>query len=144
MKVPKTRILCTEDNPDTRDLLVLILGEEGFDVVCAEGSEEALRLAKTEVFDLFLIDSWLPGLPGVELCKELRKFAPTTPVLFYSAAAYAQDKENARLAGAQGYLVKPAGCDELVSAVNRVISESKPSQTPRSSGSLSYAVSNAG
>ena len=108
------RILCTEDNPDTRELLAFLLESEGFEVVCADSAADALELAKTQAFDLLLVDSWMPGLSGVELTEQLREFGLKTPILFYSGAARDQDKEDARLAGAQGYLVKPVDIDDLI------------------------------
>jgi DNA-binding response OmpR family regulator len=127
MELSRDRILCTEDDPDTREMLTLILRHGGFDVFCAESSQDALDLATTEAFDLLLIDSWTPGLSGTELSKALRESNVSTPILFYSGAAYERDKENARLAGAQGYMVKPADSDELVSEIARLIAESKTS-----------------
>lgn len=51
----------------------------------------------------------MPGLSGQELPTEIRKFDKSTPILFYSGAAYESDKQAARDAGAQGYLTKPEG-----------------------------------
>lgn len=134
MATPKRRILCTEDDPDTRELIVLVLTETGFDVKCADTPVKAIEMAKSESFDLYLVDNWMPGLTGPELTRKLREFDLKTPILFYSAAAFESDKEDARLAGAQGYLVKPVGFNELASEVRRLITESrrvKPS-APRS------------
>ena len=121
MTSPKGRILCTEDDSDTRELLVLILGASGYHVTLSESSADALTLAKSEQFDLMLVDNWMPGMSGNELTREIRKFNSATPILFYSGAAYECDKQNARDAGAQGYLVKPEGIFELVAEVARLI-----------------------
>lgn len=128
MPNPKGRILCSEDDEDTRSMIVLLLTGHGFEVVCTENAEKAIEQAKNEIFDLFLIDSWLPGMTGTDLCEAVRKFDVKTPILFYSGAAYETDKEAARLAGAQGYVVKPAFGDELVDEVVRLIAESKLAQ----------------
>ena len=125
MNTPKRRILCTDDDPDTRELIVLVLTETGFDVKCADTAVEAIDLAMSESFDLYLVDNWMPDLTGPELTRKLREFDPKTPILFYSAAAFESDKEAARLAGAQGYLVKPVGFNELASEVRRLITESR-------------------
>lgn len=125
MPSPKARILCTEDDPDTRDLIKLALCGEGYDVVTAESAQQALRLAQLESFDLYLIDNWMPGLSGDELTRKIREHDSETPILFYSGAAYESDKESARASGAQGYLVKPAGVDELIDEVARLIAEAK-------------------
>ena len=125
MPSPKLRILCTEDDADTRDLIKLVLSGEGYDVVTSESAQQALRLAQSESFDLYLIDDWMPGLSGHELTRKIREHDSETPILFYSGAAQESDKESARASGAQGYLVKPAGMDELVAEVARLIAEAK-------------------
>ena len=125
MRSPKGRILCTEDDVDTRELIDFILTQYGFEVVCSASNVQAIALAKTQNFDLYLVDNWMPGLSGTELTKKLRQFDLKTPVLFYSGAAYETDREAARVSGAQGYLVKPANGDKLIAEVTRLIAESK-------------------
>jgi DNA-binding response OmpR family regulator len=122
---PKGRILCTEDDPDTRDLIALVLSQHGFDVICTAVADEVINLAKTQNFDLYLLDSRMPALSGPDLTRKLRELDVSTPILFYSGAAYDGDKEAARLSGAQGYLVKPADGDQLIAEVVRLIAESK-------------------
>jgi len=121
----KGRILCTEDDPDTRDLIVLVLSQHGFDVMCADDADEVINLARTQNFDLYLLDNWMPALSGQDLTKKLREFDVKTPILFYSGAAYERDKEAARSSGAQGYLVKPADGDQLTAEIVRLIAESR-------------------
>jgi two-component system, OmpR family, response regulator len=129
MLTPKFRILCTEDDADTRDLIVLMLKANNCDVVTSSSSPESVHLARTQRFDLYLLDNWLPGSSGTELCQELRKFDSKTPILFYSGAAYDEDKRHAQECGAQGYLTKPADGDQLVAEVLRLITTSKLSRT---------------
>ena len=74
----------------------------------------------------------MPGFSGTELTEKLRQFDLTTPVLFYSGAAYDTDKEAARVSGAQGYLIKPADGDQLIAEVARLIAESKTKSLSRS------------
>ena len=125
MPSPKARILCTEDDADTRELIVMILSGEGFEVICTDRPDQALSLARSRSFALYLVDSWMPGVSGDELTRRIREFDSDTPILFYSGAAQESDKESARASGAQGYLVKPAGMDELVEEVARLIAEAK-------------------
>lgn len=117
-----TRILYAEDDADTRELVTVIFESQNCKVIAAETYDEALHLARTERFDLYLIDNWMPGISGVRLCEQLREFDQHTPVLFYSGAAREADRQSALLSGAQGYLVKPVDGDELVAAVFRLIS----------------------
>ena len=121
MSFLKGRILYTEDDPDSRDLVMFILKRGGYEVTCAVSGTEALGFAKTQHFDLFLVDNWMPGITGPELTRHIREFNQTTPILFYSAAAYDSDRQNALNAGAQGYLVKPVAIEQLVDEVDRLI-----------------------
>ena len=121
----KGRILCTEDDADSRDLLVYILQAANYQVTVTGDSADALSLARREQFDLILVDSWMPGLSGQELTTEIRKFNSNTPILFYSGAARESDKQDAHDAGAQGYLTKPLGISELVDEVARLIAEAR-------------------
>ena len=95
-----------------------------YDVTCADSAVVALDLIRNEKFDLLLLDNWMPGVSGESLCVKIREFDSTTPILFYSGAAYQEDKDRARAAGAQGYLVKPVIDDQLVIEVARIIAES--------------------
>ena len=121
----KGRILCTEDDPDTRELIKLTLELASYEVICSDDPEKTLELLKTEGFDLCLMDNWMPGISGEDLCKKIRAFDAKTPILFYSGAAYDSDKARARDAGAQGYLVKPVRESELLAEVVRIIAEAK-------------------
>jgi DNA-binding response OmpR family regulator len=118
-------ILYVEDDQDTRDLVTCVLTMNNYRIVAAEDCDEALMLARSSQFDLYLIDNWMVGCSGIDLCKKLREFNPGTPILFYSGAAYESDKQQAFSAGAQAYLVKPVDNDELIERVTRLISEAK-------------------
>ena len=118
-----------EDHADTRELVSLVLARAGYEVVVADNPEQAARLAQTASFDLYLIDNWMPGASGIELCGWLRKFDSDTPILFFSGAAYEQDKRAALAAGAQAYLTKPADNEKLVEEVSRLIEDARRSRT---------------
>lgn len=119
------RILYIEDNADTRELVSFVLSQANYEVVIAENSDKALTLARTMLFDLYMIDNWMPGGSGIDLCERFREFDSSTPILFYSGAAYDQDKSAAFAAGAQGYLTKPVENDKLISEVSKLISEAR-------------------
>jgi CheY-like chemotaxis protein len=85
----KKRILLVEDEEDAKELAAFTLPE--YMLICASDFSEGLRLARRGYFDLYILDSWLPDRSGVELCRIIREFDPHTPILFYSAAAYARD-----------------------------------------------------
>ena len=121
MRSPKRRILYCEDDPDSRELIRFLFSCNGYEVVCAENGPEALGLAQTEKFDLLVLDNWMPGMSGLELTQHDRAFNGTTPILFYSGAAYEADVQAALKCGAQGYLTKPEDLDQLLAEVRRLV-----------------------
>jgi DNA-binding response OmpR family regulator len=129
MQSPPVRILCTEDDADTRELISFVLGSSNCEVVTTETPALAIELARATRFDLYLLDNWVPGMSGTDLCSELRRFDSETPILFYSGAGYEKDKTAAYASGAQGYLVKPVDNDELIAEVFRLVSESRANRT---------------
>lgn len=120
----KSKILLVEDHEDTSDLMVLLLNQLNYDVVTTTSVAEALSLAESANFDLFVLDSLLTDGTGTELCKRIRQRDGSTPILFYSARAYEQDKDEALLAGAQKYLVKPVDTRVFCSAVTELLTAS--------------------
>ena len=121
MQLRTNRILYIEDHDDTRELVSIILRQNDYDVITGSTIEAGIRLARSDRFDLYLLDSWLPDGSGLDLCKQIREFDPFTPILFYSAAAYEADREDALKSGAQGYLIKPSQTSELCSLVSSLI-----------------------
>lgn len=118
-------VLYVEDDADTRELVALVLGLENYKVVAAGNADEALRLARAMQFDLYILDNWMPGGSGIDLCRKLRESDATTPIIFFSGAAYECDKLEALASGAQAYLTKPVDNDTLIETVARVIRETR-------------------
>ena len=119
------RILYVEDHEDTRELVTLLLAQKSYEVVTGATIESGAALAANERFDLYLLDSWLPDGSGLDLCQRIRQFDKTTPILFYSAAAYSTDIDMALQCGAQAYLVKPTQPTELCDMVTSLIKGSQ-------------------
>lgn len=100
-------VLYAEDNEDAGVMLKILLEMSEIDVLIAISVREALHAAQNGSFDLYLLDNRFPGESGLELCQQLRTFSPQTPIVFYSGAAYASDRQKGLKAGADAYLVKP-------------------------------------
>ncbi len=130
MKSPTGLVLYIEDDADTRELVTYVLAEINYRVIGAANGDEALMLTRTNDFDLYVIDNWMSGGSGIDLCKKLREFDTRTPILFYSGAAFESDKQQAFAAGAQGYLIKPAGPNDLISEVIRIVSAARSNEAP--------------
>ena len=76
-------ILYVEEDQDSCELLVLLLGDLGHKVATANTISEGLRLAKSGTFDAYVLGDWFSDGTGLELCRELRLFNPNTPIIFY-------------------------------------------------------------
>lgn len=113
----KIRILAVDDEPDLRALLKILLKNKGYDVVEAASGDEAVEhLRNDSKVDLVIMDIMMPGLSGVDACREIRKFS-TVPMLFLTAKGTMQDKEVAYTSGGDDYLVKPFSQNELMMKV---------------------------
>jgi DNA-binding response OmpR family regulator len=111
------RVLCVEDEEDTCLMISALLGLINCEAVSAQTIDAARQQIRKEQFDLYLLDNWLPGGTGIELCREIREQDTTTPVIFYSGAAYDSDRQEAMEAGAQAYLIKPTDIARLIEVV---------------------------
>jgi two-component system OmpR family response regulator len=77
-------ILCVDDDEDTCSMLTSLLGLVDCQATTAKTAAEALELIASGRFDLYLLDNWLLGGSGVELCREIRRSDPSIPIVFYS------------------------------------------------------------
>ena len=121
MPSSKRRILCAETHQDTCALITQLLEQQGHEVKLAESAVEFLELATKEHFDLYMLDDDYADGTSLELCRKLRKLTPETPILFFTAAAFPNDREAAMEAGAQMYLTKPIDILEIAEAVNSIL-----------------------
>jgi DNA-binding response OmpR family regulator len=114
-------ILCVDDNADTCELVDIWLkhAPEQYHCHFAKSSEEAMALIDTQHFDVIVLDSWLAGSSGVELCRTIRITDQTTPILFFSGVAIEDAAAEALKAGADGYLTKPCFAEAFVMAVRQ-------------------------
>jgi DNA-binding response OmpR family regulator len=102
-------------------MITNLLGRANYEVKSAGTISESLTLAKSERFDLYMLDNWFPGGSGVGLCRAIREFDAQTPILF-SGAAYESDRREAIEAGAQDYLIKP-DIDGIVRTIARLMGD---------------------
>lgn len=120
MSQPKCRILCVDDHKDTADMLSLLLSQEDYEVVCAMSAQEALSLAASEEFDLYVLDKRLPDGDGLTLCAKLTEITPNVPCMFYSGDAYEIHRHQALQAGAAAYVAKP-DIEGLIEGVRKLL-----------------------
>lgn len=114
------KVMVVDDHPMWRDAVARDLTEAGYEVVATAGDgPEAVRRARAAAPEVLVLDLNLPGLSGVDVCKELVGDNPALRVLVLSASGEHQDVLEAVKSGATGYLVKSAGRAELLDAVSR-------------------------
>lgn len=110
------RVLVVDDERQIRRALKEALVDEGYSVVAAESGEEALRLFDLVPPDLTILDLGLPGMTGLEVCRAIRERS-RLPILILSVRATERDKVAALDSGADDYLSKPFGMEELLARV---------------------------
>jgi DNA-binding response OmpR family regulator len=110
------RILVVEDDPDTAEMLRIIIGAEGFAVIVARDGEVALAELARHPPDLILLDLMLPRVDGVEVCRRARQ-ATTVPIIMLTARTSTADKVRGLTVGADDYVEKPFEPGELLARI---------------------------
>ena len=119
------RILVVDDEVAIRDLIKEVLQLAGFEVSTCEDGLTALNLIRREKFDLIILDVNLPKLDGFALLQKVRESAPAQPIILISARTDKEDVTHGLRLGADDYIRKPFGIEELVLRVeNRLRRES--------------------
>lgn len=118
--MPDARILVVDDEPQIRRALRAGLAAQGYDVALVATGEEALDQAALQPPALVVLDLSLPGLGGLEVCRQLREWSDV-PILVLSAHGQERDKVSALDSGADDYLTKPFGMDELLARIRAAL-----------------------
>ena len=120
------RILCIEDEPEMIDLIKLILGRRGYEVLGATGGIEGARLVRELLPDLVLLDLMMPDMDGWEVYQQMKADQTTRniPVIVVTAKAQNIDKDlGLHIAKVDDYIAKPFGPQELMDSVERIIGQ---------------------
>ncbi|RJX30839.1 MAG: response regulator [Oxalobacter sp.] len=119
----KKKILTVDDSGSLRQMVVFSLSAAGYEVVEAVDGNDGLNKARREKYDLILTDQNMPGMDGIALIRTLRRLPnyQTVPILMLTTEASAEMKTRGRLAGANGWLVKPFDPQRLIEVVKKVI-----------------------
>ncbi|MAN26411.1 MULTISPECIES: response regulator transcription factor [Mesonia] len=110
-------ILIIEDEQSIVDFLQQGLEEEAYEVSSFTNGKEGLQYALQQSFDLIILDWMLPGLPGIEVCKEIRKQDSTTPIIFLTAKDTIEETIEGLQSGANDYIKKPFHFTELLERI---------------------------
>ena len=128
-----TRILLVEDEESYRDPLTYQLTREGYDVVAVASGPEGLEAFERGGVDLVLLDVMLPGMSGVEVCRELRRTS-RVPVIMLTAKDSEIDKVVGLEIGADDYVTKPYSFRELLARVRAVLRRAGDTASPAEEG----------
>jgi DNA-binding response OmpR family regulator len=120
MSLPKKTILVVDDEPNIVMGLRDALEFEGFRVIAAAKGREGLALARTESPDAIILDLMLPDLNGYTVCEELRRINALVPIVMLTARSQETDKVRGLDAGADDYVTKPFGVNELIARMRAI------------------------
>ncbi|GIP59114.1 response regulator transcription factor [Paenibacillus sp. FSL W8-0186] len=118
-------IMLVDDDPHIRELICLYLSKEGFRPIQAENGAVALKMMEQEIADLVVLDIMMPVMDGWELCAELRRLYPDTPLLMVTAKGETGQKIKGFDLGADDYVVKPFEPLELVARIKVLLKRYK-------------------
>ncbi len=117
------KVLVIDDNPVVVRMNESLLQSVGYEVITAPDGEEGFRKACSESPQVILLDIILPKMHGFELCQQLKKDPRTSriPVILVTGTGLEEVARNEPNIGAEGFLAKPYGLDELEAAINKAL-----------------------
>jgi two-component system KDP operon response regulator KdpE len=125
----KPKVLIVDDEPEVLKYVGANLRARGYDTFTASDGSEALQRASEDVFDLVLLDITMPGPDGFAVCQAIRQRS-AVPIIMLSARGQEKDKVKALDLGADDYLTKPFGIEELLARVRAALRRGQGQPTP--------------
>src|SRR5258708_4871118 len=114
-------ILIVEDERKMAALLRRVLIEERHTVDLAHDGPTGLDLALSDTYDAMILDLMLPGMDGIEICRQVRAQRMATPILMLTARGTVADRVKGLKTGADDYLVKPFAVEELLARIDALL-----------------------
>lgn len=129
------KILVVDDEKDIGELLVYSLQQEGCDVDVIQDGQQVLGWLQAKTYDLVILDLMLPGMSGIEICRQIKKDPEleSLPVIMLTAKSTETDKIVGLEMGADDYITKPFSPREVVARVKAVLRRSEDRQPQKSS-----------
>jgi two-component system, OmpR family, KDP operon response regulator KdpE len=124
----KPVVLVVDDEPQILRVMRASLPVRGYEVITASSGEEALTQLRKHVADVVILDLVMPEMSGLEVCRRIREFS-SVPIIVLSAKGSEGDKVAALDLGADDYVTKPFGMDELMARVRAVLRRLSSSET---------------
>ncbi|MDM8533865.1 response regulator transcription factor [Clostridiaceae bacterium HSG29] len=114
-------ILVLEDQDEIREFIVINIKRENHDVFKAASGEEALEIVEKNNIDVAVLDIMLPGINGLEVCKNIRRNNKYMGIIMLTAKGLESDKEEGFMSGADDYIIKPFSPKELIMRINALL-----------------------
>lgn len=126
------KILVAEDEKQIADMIAFKLTNSGHQVIRAHDGEQAMKLAKSDIPDLIMLDAMMPGVGGFEVLRRLKADSAlrSVPVIMVTAKGHERDVLNGLRGGAVDYVVKPFSLKELAARVELALGKEPPPITP--------------
>jgi two-component system alkaline phosphatase synthesis response regulator PhoP len=127
----KARILVVDDEEDIREMIRYSLSQEGYQVVSVESGEEAIDTARKHVPDVVLLDLMLPGVDGLEVCRQLKRMPETAhiPIVMITAKGEDIDIIIGLECGADDYVIKPFSSRVLLARIKTILRKHQTAQS---------------
>lgn len=125
------KVLLVEDEPGLVSVIVRGLTDAGMEVSVAADGNMGLEMALNHKFDLLILDIMLPGMNGIQICKEVRKQDDNVAILMLTALSSTENVVTGLNAGADDYLAKPFKFAELEARIRTLIRRSKKGDSPK-------------
>jgi two-component system response regulator DctR len=111
-------ILCVDDEPTALAVRKRVLESAGYQVAAERSAEEAIRLFRSEVFDLVILDYWMPNMNGLALAREFKRINPAVPIVIFSALSPLPDET---IGVADRWILKDEGPEYLLNALKSLL-----------------------
>ena len=131
----RTSVLVVDDEQPLRDFVRKNLEARGFAVHAAANGLEALAIVNTQPLDLIILDVMMPHMDGLETTRRIRQSSPV-PIVILTALGEEKDKVAALDLGADDFITKPFGVEELMARVRAVLRRARPVEPPASTGAI--------
>jgi DNA-binding response OmpR family regulator len=112
-------VLSVEDDPDTQEMLGVLIEQRGYGFRAVDNCADALREIRENDPVVVLMDNLLPDGNGIDLCRRVRQFNKKVPIIFLSGAGFGDEKEEALESGANVFLTKPFTLDKFYDTLMR-------------------------
>jgi len=124
----KGRILIVEDEKSMREVLKILLEDEGYEIISASDGQDGIKRIEEDIFDIVITDIKMPGAGGFEVLKKVKEISPTSIVIMITAFGTIESTIEAMKLGAYDYIHKPFKIDEIRLIINKAVEKKRLSE----------------